>query len=83
MKKATAPTFASLLSAAGLRSAAVTNLTSGATNKVTTLSTTVAGNNLVFFKTVGGKAGVLQVNYINGTDASKTSFMNVDVKIEK
>lgn len=83
MKKAAAPTFASLLSAGGLRAAAVTNLTTGATNKVVGLSTTTAGNNLIFFKTAAGKAGCMQINYINGTDGSKATFMNVDVKIEK
>jgi hypothetical protein len=83
MKKATAPTFASILSAGGLRSAAITNLTSGATNKVTALSTTVAGNNLVFFKTAAGKAGCMQINYINGTNGAKDSYANVDVKIER
>ncbi len=79
MKKATTPTFASLLSAGGLRSAAVTNLSSGATNKVTLL----ASGNLVFFKTASGKSGCLQINYINGTNEAKTSYANVDVKIEK
>jgi hypothetical protein len=83
MKKAAAPTFASLLSAGGLRSAAITNLASGASNKVVALSTTVAGNNLVFFKTAAGKAGCMQINYINGTNGSIGSFANVDVKIEK
>jgi hypothetical protein len=83
MKKATTPTFASLLSAGGLRSAAVTNLTSGASNKVVALSTTVAGNNLVFFKTVAGKAGCMQINFINGASGSNGSYANIDVKIEK
>lgn len=79
MKKATTPTFASLTSGGSLRSAAVTNLASGATGKATLL----AAGNLVFFKTAAGKAGCLQVNYVNGTDGSKSSYMNVDVKIEK
>lgn len=79
MKKATTPTFASLTSGGALRSSAVTNLTSGATNKATLL----AAGNLVFFKTAAGKAGCMQINYVNGTDGSKASFMNVDVKIEK
>jgi hypothetical protein len=83
MKKAAAPTFASLLSAGGLRSAAITNLTSGAASKVTGLSTTTAGNNQVFFKTAAGKAGCMQINYINGTNGAKETFMNVDIKIEK
>jgi hypothetical protein len=83
MKKAAAPTFASLLSAGGLRSAASTNLASGASGKVVGLSTTTAGNNQVFFMTAAGKAGCMQVNYINGTDGAKATFMNVDIKIEK
>lgn len=83
MKKAASPTFASLLSAGGLRSAALTNLASGAGNKVVGLSTTTAGNNQVFFKTAAGKSGCMQINYINGTDGSKATFMNVDIKIEK
>jgi hypothetical protein len=83
MKKAASPTFASLLSAGGLRSAANTNLASGASNKVVGLSTTVAGNNLVFFRTSSGKAGCMQINYISGTNNAKTSFANVDIKIER
>ncbi len=79
MKKATTPTFASLTSGGSLRSAGVTNLSSGTTNKVTVL----ASGNLVYFKTVGGKVGCLQVNFVNGSDASKSSYINVDVKIEK
>ncbi len=79
MKKATSPTFASITSAGALRSAAVTNLTSGARNKAVALTT----GTLVFFKTVGGKAGCLNVNFINGSDPSKTTYLNVDVKIEK
>jgi hypothetical protein len=79
MKKATTPTFTSITSGGALRTAAITNLSSGTTNKITAL----AAGNLVFFKTVAGKTGCIQVNYINGTDASKTSYMNLDVKIEK
>ncbi|MBL7742186.1 MAG: hypothetical protein JNN00_01820 [Chitinophagaceae bacterium] len=79
MKKATSPTFASLTSAGGLRSAANTNLASGTSNKVTQL---VAGN-LVFFRTANGKAGCLQVNFANGSTPAKDSYLNVDVKIER
>lgn len=79
MKKATSPAFNTLLSAGGLRSAAVTNLASGTSNKVTQL---VAGN-LVFFKTAAGKAGCLQVGFVNDVGTAKGSYINVDVKIEK
>jgi hypothetical protein len=79
MKKAASPAFNTLLSAGGLRSAAVTNLSSGTTNKVTQLAT----GNLVFFKTVSGKAGCLQVVFVNDAGTAKESYINVDVKIEK
>lgn len=79
MKKATGPTFATLTSGGALRSAGITNLSSGTTNKITAL---VAGN-LVFFKTVTGKVGCLQVNFVNGSSAAKDSYINVDVKIER
>ncbi len=79
MKKATAPAFNALTSGGALRSAGVTNLASGTTNKITQL---VAGN-LVYFKTVSGKVGCMQVNFVNGNNESQNSYINVDVKIEK
>lgn len=79
MKKAASPAFNTLLSAAGLRAAATTNLASGTTTKVTQL---VAGN-LVFFKTVTGKAGCMQVTFVNDAGTAKESYMNIDVKTEK
>jgi hypothetical protein len=79
MKKATAPSFASLTSAGSLRSAAITNLSSGTTNKVTQL----VKDNLVFFKTASGKAGCILITYVDGTSPAKESYMNIDVKIEK
>ena len=79
MKKATTPAFNTLTSGGALRTAGITNLSSGTTNKITAL---VAGN-LVFFKTVTGKVGCLQVNFVNGSSAAKDSYINVDVKIEK
>ena len=79
MKKATSPTFASITSAGALRSAAVTNLSSGTRNKAVALTT----GTMVFFKTTGGKAGCMNVNFISGSDPSKSTYLNVDVKIEK
>ncbi|WP_291911858.1 hypothetical protein [Chitinophaga sp. CB10] len=79
MKKATSPAFNKLLSGGDLRAAARTNLASGTTSKVTQL----AAGNLVFFKTASGKAGCLSVNYVNGNSPAASSFMNVDIKIER
>jgi len=79
MKKGTSPTFASITSAGALRSAAVTNLTTGARNRAVALST----GNLVFFKTAAGKAGCLIVNFVNGNSPSSSTYINVDVKIER
>lgn len=79
MKKAAAPAFNTLQSAAALKAAGVTNLASGTSGKITAL---VSGN-LVFFKTVTGKVGCMQVNYTEGSSPAKESFISVDVKIEK
>jgi hypothetical protein len=79
MKKVATPAFNTLTSAAGLRAAGITNLSSGTTNKATLL----AAGNLVYFKTAAGKYGCMQVLYINGSSAAKDSYMNVEVKIER
>ena len=79
MKKSASPAFNTLLSAGGLRSAGITNLASGSSNKITQL---VSGN-LVYFKTAAGKYGCMQVLYTNGSSAAKESYMNVEIKIER
>ncbi|SHL40490.1 hypothetical protein SAMN05444266_103227 [Chitinophaga jiangningensis] len=79
MKKATSPAFNKLLSGGDLRAAAKTNLASGTSNKITQL----ASGNLVFFKTASGKTGCLSVNYANGSSPAISSYINVDVKIER
>jgi hypothetical protein len=83
MKRGTSPAFSTLLSAGGLRSAAVTNLTTGARNKVTGLTT----GQLLYFRTASGKAGCMQINFSSvttyNTIVGKESYINVDVKIEK
>jgi hypothetical protein len=78
-KKVTAPAFNTLTSAGAIRTGNNTNLASGTSNKITQL---VSGN-MVAFKTVSGKQGVLLVNFVNGNDESQPSYINVDVKIEK
>ena len=79
MKKAAAPAFNTILSAATLKAAAVTNLSSGTVSKVTNL----LANEMVFFKTVSGKAGCMQVTFVSGSSPAKESYMTVDVKIER
>jgi hypothetical protein len=79
MKKASSPAFNALTSGGALRSAGITNLSSGTLNKITQL---VSGN-LVYFKTAAGKVGCMQVLFVEGSSPAKDSYMNVEVKIEK
>jgi hypothetical protein len=79
MKRATSPAFNTLTSAGALRSAGVTNLSSGTSAKIDKL----VANNLVFFKTAGGKVGCMLVNFVSGNAPNKETFISVDVKIEK
>ncbi|MBV7530197.1 hypothetical protein [Chitinophaga sp. sic0106] len=79
MKKATSPAFNRLLSAGDLKAAGKTNLASGTSTRITQL----ASGNLVFFRTASGKNGCLLINYANGTSPAMTSYVNVDVKIER
>lgn len=79
MKRASSPAFTAITSAGSLRTAGVTNLSSGTSDKITQL---VSGN-LVYFKTAAGKVGCMQINFANGSSPSKDSYLNVDVKIEK
>ncbi len=79
MKKATSPAFNTLTSAGAIRAGAATNLASGARNRITALTT----GNLLYFKTASGKSGCLQMIYLNGNTAEKSTYALVDVKIER
>jgi hypothetical protein len=79
LKKSTSPAFNTLTSAGGLRSAGITNLASGTSTKITQ----VASGNLIYFKTVAGKYGCMQVLLTNGSSPAKNSYMNVEIKIER
>ena len=79
MKKGTSPSFASLTSGNAIRAGGASNLASGTGPKATAL----AGGNMVYFKTAGGKYGVMLVNFVSGSGPAKESYINVDVKIEK
>ena len=58
------------------------NMTSGTSSKVTMLNTT-AGNNVIGFRTAGGKYGAILVRYINGDSPNKETEIEVDVKVQK
>ncbi len=79
MKKATSPAFNTLLSAGSLRTACNTNLASGTSTKVTQL---VSGN-MVYFRTAAGKNGCMLISFTNGSSPAMSSYVNVDVKIER
>jgi hypothetical protein len=78
-KKATSPAFNNLTSGGALQAAGKTNLSSGTSLKVTAL----AAGNLVYFKTVEGKIGCIQISFINGISPSKTTCINIDVKVQR
>ncbi len=78
-KRATTPTFANLTSGGALKTAGLTNLASGTTPKITVL----ASGNLLFFKTAAGKFGCVQINYIEGASAAQSTYINIDVKVQK
>jgi hypothetical protein len=79
MKKVASPAFNTLTSGAALKSAGITNLSSGTLTKINNLLT----NELVYFKTVTGKTGCLQVTFVNGSSPAKESYITVDVKMER
>jgi hypothetical protein len=95
LKVATSPTFASLTSGGAIQQGALTNLKSGATNRVPVVTTTgtgttrldtytaLASGNVIWFKTAGGKYGALTITYLNLAGAAKTTYMNFEVKIQR
>lgn len=58
------------------------NMTSGTSTKVTGLNTS-GGNNVIGFRTASGKLGAMLVRFTNQNLADKTTFMEVDVKVQK
>ncbi|TWI85143.1 hypothetical protein IQ13_0300 [Lacibacter cauensis] len=58
------------------------NMTSGTSSKVTAINTT-AGNNVIGFRTVTGKFGAILIRFLNGDSPSKTTQIEVDVKVQK
>lgn len=85
LKRATAapsPTFPNILNAGAIRTLCNAQLASGTSNKVVGLSATSPAN-ILYFRTTTGKNGVMIVNFTNGSTADKTTYINIDVKIEK
>jgi len=71
-----------LNSGGALLSVCSSNLASGATTKVSTLST-VAGNNIIAFRTAAGKYGAILIRFINQDLPAKNTQIEVDVKVQK
>lgn len=58
------------------------NMTSGTVGKVFAL-TSANGNNVVGFRTVGGKYGAILIRYTNQDSPAKETTVEIDVKIQK
>ena len=78
LKSVTTPSFTSVNSSSALQTAGA-GLSSGTATSIKGLTT----GKLILFKTVGGKFGILNVNYSNQNSAARGTFMNIDVKIQK
>lgn len=78
-RKASSPSFNNLTSGAALAAAGKTNLSSGTSSKATAL----AAGNLVYFRTAAGKVGCIQINYLEGVSPAKSTFINIDVKVQR
>ncbi len=78
-KKVTTPAFTALTSGGALRSAGITNLASGTATKITAL----ASGNQIAFRTAAGKYGSMQINFIDGASPAATTYINIDVKVQR
>lgn len=78
-KRVASGNLSSYTSGGEIKKQCIANLASGATSKITT----VVANNVIFFKTAGGVYGAIFVAYINGNDASKSTYLNFEVKVVK
>lgn len=78
-KKITTPTFANITSGGILRTAGLSNLSSGTSTKIAAL----AAGNVILFKTAAGKYGAIQINYIKTDSPNASTFMIVDVKVQR
>jgi hypothetical protein len=58
------------------------NLSSGASTKVSAI-TTAGGNNVIGFRTASGKLGAILVRFISADSPAKGTAIEVDVKVQK
>jgi hypothetical protein len=58
------------------------NMTSGTSSKITLVST-AGGSNVIGFRTASGKFGAISIRYVNGDSPNKTTYIEVDVKVQK
>ena len=87
---ATTPTFASLTSAGAIKSAGLLNLKTvngsvplyTATTAPQSSFKALAAGSVIFFKTVGGKYGAIQVDYLSQSNANHTNYVNFEYKIQ-
>lgn len=71
-----------LTSAGAIRTLIGGNMTSGTAAKVTTISTT-SGSNVIGFKTAAGKFGAVLIRFVTADNASSSTNIEIDVKVEK
>jgi len=97
LKVSGSPSFASLTSGGAIKQGVITNLKSGATNRVPVVTTTgtgtgtggtrvdsytaLAAGNIIWFETADGRYGAISITYLNLNGAAKTTYMNFEVKL--
>jgi hypothetical protein len=87
--KASSVTFNNITSAGAIRTAAVSALSSGTVTRFSQTDRTAAQisnfltGQVLVFRTVAGKYGVMNIVYTNNSGANKESYILVDVKVEK
>jgi hypothetical protein len=75
--------FVSTLTSGGaIQTIVGSNLSSGATTKVSAI-TTAGGNNVIGFRTASGKLGAILVRFISADSPAKGTAIEVDVKVQK
>lgn len=74
--------FNNITSGGAINTLVKNNMATGTSSKVSTLSTS-SGNNVVGFKTADGKYGALSIRAVNGDSPAKTTYIDIDVKVQK
>ena len=74
--------FNNINSSGAINTLVKNNMATSTSSKVTLLSTS-GGSNVVGFKTAAGKYGAVSIRYVEGDSPAKTTYMIVDVKVQK